>query len=107
MTVRPRSSQEATWLAAMERRGPEAVRHLLTHDTGPSEGASVRVGAQVSEHMTRAFAEDWLSCKDIERQTQLEQKQAVRDWWARGLAIAAMVVAIAMPLLTVWLFRGK
>ena len=57
--------------------------------------------------MTRAFAEDWLSRKDAERQTRLEQKQAVRDWWARGLAIAAVVVAIAMPLLTAWLFRGK
>jgi hypothetical protein len=47
----------------------------------------------------RAMATNWLDRKATER-------QRARDWWARGLAIAAMVVAIAAPLLTMWL-RGK
>jgi hypothetical protein len=55
----------------------------------------------------RPMAADWLDRKTAERETRLAEQQTTRNWWARGLAIAAMVVAIAVPLLTTWLFRGK
>ena len=59
----------------MEQRGHEAVR-LLIRDAAPGEGASLRVGSNVNEHVPRGFAEKWLSRKDVGRQTRLEQQQA-------------------------------
>ena len=47
----------------------------------------------------RTMAANWLDRKAAER-------RRTRDWWARGLAITAMIVAIAAPLLA-WLLRGK
>ena len=55
----------------------------------------------------RSMAADWLDRKDAERQAWFDQRLAARDRWTRGLAIAAMVVAITVPLLTAWLFQGK
>jgi hypothetical protein len=69
-----------------EELGERAVRRWLKSDDFPFG--------------KRGMAADWLDIKAASRQRG-------RDWWARGLAIAALVVAVAMPLLNAWLFRGK
>ena len=84
---------DAGFYGEFEKSGEHAVRRKLGDGDFPAG--------------KRPMAADWLDRKDAERQARLEQRQAAQDWWARGLAIAAMVVAIAMPLLIGWLFRGK
>ena len=69
-----------------EKLGEHAVRRRL-------ESRAFPVGEM-------PMAANWLDRKAAER-------RRTRDWWARGLAIVALVVAIAMPLLNAWLFRGQ
>ena len=77
----------------LEKLGEHAVRRRL-------ESRAFPVGEL-------PMAANWLDLKAAERETRLAQQQTTRDWWARGLAIVALVVAIAMPLLNAWLFRGQ
>jgi len=43
--------------------------------------------------------------QDAERQRRQDQQPKSRDWWARGLAIAAMVISVVMPLVLHRMFR--
>jgi hypothetical protein len=99
---RPPDDPHVVWIAAMERRGPDAVRRLLDL-AGPGEGASVPVGDRVTENVPRSVVEQWLRRKDAEQQAIIAKEQARRDWWTRGIAIVALVASIVVPLIT-WLF---
>jgi hypothetical protein len=95
--------RNARWEITLENRGVEAIRDLLRLSHGTGEGAVVRgLGQRPEEMPTRGYTEQWVARQDAEHELWRERREAKRDWWARGMAIAAVIVAILS-----WLFPYK
>ena len=81
-------------LAEMERLGPEGVRELLARN---NEGRLFTTHGPYRNQVRQ-----WLVWKDVEQQAHQERREARRDWWARGIALGALIVAILS-----WLFPHR
>jgi hypothetical protein len=91
------------WGITLKNRTVEAVRGLLRRSPGTGEGTVVwGLGLPPEEMLTRSYTEQWAARQDAEHQRRRERREAKRDWWARGMAIAAVIVAILS-----WLFPYK
>ena len=91
------------WNATLEKRGADAVRELLRVSPGTGAGAVVSgLGDDVKDMPTRGYVEQWIAWREAEQRARQEQRDAKRDWWARGIAIAAALLSALA-----WLFPRK
>jgi hypothetical protein len=90
------------WDEILKACGLSNVKALLTH-CGPSSGALVKgLISELEDGPDRSYVQQWIAREEKEQQTKQERLDAKRYWWAQGMAIIALMVAILG-----WLFPHK